>query len=152
MAQSGQTIFWRQFEKGIMLRFGHGDYEDPNELLCRLLRQQGGFREFLGEFERLMNCLPEWPEEAFLIAFMAGLKEEIAGEIRLTATSVDSIDVRLANGEIKKCRENYEGVEMRLQFYHDDVCSSYCRSRCYFRTTINFTTAVRNYWNLEIVS
>lgn len=29
---------------------------------------------------------------------------------------MDSIDVRLANSEIKKCRENYESVEMRLQF------------------------------------
>lgn len=39
--------------------------------------------------ERLMNCLPEWHEEAFLIAFMAGLKEEIAGEIRLTEASIN---------------------------------------------------------------
>ncbi|XP_012851409.1 PREDICTED: uncharacterized protein LOC105971108 [Erythranthe guttata] len=81
-ANQGRKISWRQFEKGILLRFGHGNYEDPNESMCRL-RQKGGFKEFLGEFEKLMNCLPDWPEEALMGAFMAGLREDIARDVRL---------------------------------------------------------------------
>lgn len=81
-ANRGSQISWRQFEKRILLRFGHGDYEDTNESICKL-RQKEEFSEYLEEFERLVNCLPEWPEEAFMGAFMAGLKEEIAGEVRL---------------------------------------------------------------------
>lgn len=72
-----RQITWKQFEKGILTRFGHGDYENPNESICKL-RQRRDFREYLGEFEKLMNCLPNWEEEALMGEFMAGLKEEIA--------------------------------------------------------------------------
>ena len=65
-----------------MLLFGSTEYEDANEAINKL-RQTCSFQEFLGEFEKLMNCLPSWPESALMGAFMAGLKEELAGDIRL---------------------------------------------------------------------
>lgn len=71
-----------KFEKGILLRFGRGDYEDANESMCKL-RQTGTFHEFLSEFERLMKCLPDWPEQALTGAFIEGLKEEIIGDVQL---------------------------------------------------------------------
>lgn len=75
-------ISWLQFEKGILLRFRHGDYGNLNESLCKL-KHRGGFSKYLREFERLVHCLLEWPEEALIGVVMAGLKEEIATEVRL---------------------------------------------------------------------
>ncbi|PKI61844.1 hypothetical protein CRG98_017742 [Punica granatum] len=73
---------WRRFEKGLLVRFGFSEYEDANEAMNKL-RQKGAFREYSGEFERLTNTLPHWHPSALLVAFMAGLKEEIAGELRM---------------------------------------------------------------------
>ena len=65
-----------------MLQFGSAEYEDANEVINKL-RQTSSFREFLGEFEKLINCLLSWPESALMGAFMAGLKEESARDICL---------------------------------------------------------------------
>ncbi|PKI78282.1 hypothetical protein CRG98_001340 [Punica granatum] len=72
----------RRFEKGLLVRFGSSEYEDANEAMNKL-REKGAFREYLGECERLMNTLPHWHPSALLGAFMAGLKEEIAGDLRM---------------------------------------------------------------------
>ena len=52
-------------------------------LVISKLHQTGSFHEFLGEFEKLINCLSSWPESALMGAFMAGLKKEMAVDIRL---------------------------------------------------------------------
>ncbi|PKI64050.1 hypothetical protein CRG98_015582 [Punica granatum] len=75
-------MLWRRFEKGLLVRFGSSEYEVANEAMNKL-QQKGAFREYLGEFEMLMNTLPHWHPSALLSAFMAGLKEQIAGELRM---------------------------------------------------------------------
>ncbi|PKI77669.1 hypothetical protein CRG98_001952 [Punica granatum] len=77
-----KRMSWRQFEKGLLVRFGSSEYEDNNEAMSKLW-QKGAFREYLGEFERLMNTLPHWHLSALLGAFMAWLNKEIAGELRM---------------------------------------------------------------------
>ena len=67
---------------GLLLHFGFAEYEDANEAIGKL-HQTGLFRELLREFEKIMNCLPSWPESALMGAFMAMLKKELAGDIRL---------------------------------------------------------------------
>ena len=61
------------FEKGLSLQFAFAEYEDANEAISNL-RQMGSFQEFLGEFEKLMNCLLSWPKSALMGAFMMGCK------------------------------------------------------------------------------
>ncbi|PKI72893.1 hypothetical protein CRG98_006695 [Punica granatum] len=60
-----RRMSWRWFEKGLLVRFGSSEYEDANEDMSKL-RQKGAFREYLGEFERLMNTLPHWHPSALL--------------------------------------------------------------------------------------
>ncbi|PKI76206.1 hypothetical protein CRG98_003433 [Punica granatum] len=69
---------WRRFEKGLLVRFGSSEYEDTNEAMNKI-RQKGAFREYLGEFERLMNTLRHWHPSALLDAFMTGTATEGAG-------------------------------------------------------------------------
>ncbi|PKI75080.1 hypothetical protein CRG98_004554 [Punica granatum] len=82
MEKLRRRMSWRRFEKGLLVRFGSSEHEDANEATNKL-RQKGAFREYLGEFELLMNTLPHWHPSALLGAFMTGLKEEIAGELRM---------------------------------------------------------------------
>ena len=70
------------FEKGLFLLFGSTEYEDANEAISKL-HQTGLFRKFLGKFEKLINFLSSRLESALMGAFMAGLKEELEGDIRL---------------------------------------------------------------------
>lgn len=43
------------------------------------------------------------------------INQSLASKLRLTATKVDPIAVRVANGEKFECTEKYEGMAMRLQ-------------------------------------
>ena len=74
LMQIKRRKFWKLFDKGLLLWFGSGEYDDANEAISKL-HQTGSFHEFLGEFEKLMNCLPSWPKSALMGAFIAGLKE-----------------------------------------------------------------------------
>ncbi|XP_057803166.1 uncharacterized protein LOC131018464 [Salvia miltiorrhiza] len=77
-----RKVSWRSFKKGLLVRFESSVYEDPNEAIGKL-KQTGAFRNYLSEFERLMNALPHWHPSALLGIFMAGLKEELACEVRM---------------------------------------------------------------------
>ncbi|KAJ0031096.1 hypothetical protein Pint_13485 [Pistacia integerrima] len=78
----GKTISWRQFEEGILCRFGPTDFEDYDEALSKI-SQIGSFRAYLQEFEKLANRVTGWPKKALLGAFMGGLKAEIIVEVRM---------------------------------------------------------------------
>lgn len=67
--------------EGTSEAFRHQKMEEADEAIIRL-RQTGAFRTYLAEFERLVNCLPHWEDKALLGAFMAGVKDELAREIR----------------------------------------------------------------------
>ncbi|XP_047943164.1 uncharacterized protein LOC125190006 [Salvia hispanica] len=74
-------ITWTRFEKGLLQRFGTSELEEADEAIIRL-KQTGNFRSYLSEFERLVNCVPHWRDKALLGAFMAGLRDDLAKEIR----------------------------------------------------------------------
>ncbi|PKI39067.1 hypothetical protein CRG98_040554 [Punica granatum] len=90
-----KKMLWRRFEKGLLVRFESSEYEDANEAMNKL-RQNGTFREYLGELEHLMNTLPHWHPSALLSAFMVGLKEEIAGELWMWRPKDLQIAIELA--------------------------------------------------------
>lgn len=76
-----KKVSWGMFERGLLQRFGTTEMEEADEAIIRL-RQTGAFRTYLAEFERLVNCLPHWEDKALLGAFLAGVKDELAREIR----------------------------------------------------------------------
>ncbi|KAG6695507.1 hypothetical protein I3842_09G101100 [Carya illinoinensis] len=79
-SHDGKTISWHKFEKGILRRFG--PIEDYDEALSKI-KQKGTFQEYQQEFEKLANRVIGWPKKALLGAFMGGLKEDIAIEVRM---------------------------------------------------------------------
>ncbi|XP_035541724.1 uncharacterized protein LOC118344712 [Juglans regia] len=81
-SHDGKTISWHKFEKGILRRFGPTDFEDYDEALSKI-KQQGTFRDYQQEFERWANRVTGWPKKALLGAFMGGLKDDIATEVRM---------------------------------------------------------------------
>lgn len=78
----GRSITWERFRRGLLLRFGTSQIEDANESMSKL-RQTGNFRDYLKDFEKLVNRVPHWPPSAVLGAFMAGLKPEFAAELKM---------------------------------------------------------------------
>ena len=65
-----------------MARFSTAHLEDANETLSKLC-QTGNFRYYLRDFEKAASRVPHWPPEALMGVFMAGLKLELSGEIRM---------------------------------------------------------------------
>ena len=51
--------------------------------LCLEYVKVGHLREYRREFERLVNRVNGWPQKALVGAFMGGLKDDIASEIRM---------------------------------------------------------------------
>ncbi|XP_047952978.1 uncharacterized protein LOC125198733 [Salvia hispanica] len=74
-------ITWSMFEKGLLQRFSTAELEEADEAIVRL-KQTGSFRSYLIEFERLVNCVPHWKDKVLLGAFMAGVQDDLAKEIR----------------------------------------------------------------------
>ncbi|KAL0001646.1 hypothetical protein SO802_015427 [Lithocarpus litseifolius] len=56
----------------------------------------GTFREYQREFERLANRVDGWPQKALVGAFMGGLKDDIASEIRMFKPKALSEAIELA--------------------------------------------------------
>ncbi|KAA8524177.1 hypothetical protein F0562_010393 [Nyssa sinensis] len=78
----GLEITWSLFEREIMTRFGPTEYECFDEALSRV-KQTGTLRDYQREFERLANRVAGWPQSALIGTFLGGLRDEIAGEVRM---------------------------------------------------------------------
>lgn len=65
-----------------MKRFGPTDFEDFDEALSKI-KQTGSFRDYLREFERLSTRVEKWPSKALLGAFMGGLSDDLASDVRM---------------------------------------------------------------------
>ncbi|CAA0813637.1 Unknown protein, partial [Striga hermonthica] len=77
-----QVITWADFERELLTRFGTSDYHNYNETIARI-RQTGNLREYIKEFERLACRVRDWSEDALVGAFVAGLRFDLAAEVRL---------------------------------------------------------------------
>ena len=88
-------ITWKKFKKELLVRFGPMEDEDFDEALSKIC-QKGTLREYQREFERLANQVDGWPQKALVRAFMGGLKEEIASEIRMFKPKILSEAIELA--------------------------------------------------------
>lgn len=88
-------ITWKKFKKELLVRFGPMEDEDFDEALSKIC-QRGTLREYQRQFERLANQVDGWPQKALVGAFMGGLKEEIASEIRMFKPKILSEAIELA--------------------------------------------------------
>ncbi|KAK8563547.1 hypothetical protein V6N12_035693 [Hibiscus sabdariffa] len=77
-----KEITWEIFVEELWARFGPKDCEDFHEALSKI-KQVGSLRYYQKEFKRLGNWVQGWSQRALVGTFMGGLKDEIAGGIRM---------------------------------------------------------------------
>ena len=88
-------VTWEKFKKELLVRVGPTEADDFDEALSQIC-QNGTLREYQREFERLANRVDGWPQKALVGAFMGGLKEDSALEIRMFKPKTLSEAIELA--------------------------------------------------------
>ena len=86
---------WEGLKKALINRFGGGFRGSVFERLATL-RQEGTVEEFVREFEILMGQTKEVPEEQVLGYFLAGLREDIKGQVRIQDPQELMVAMRVA--------------------------------------------------------
>lgn len=79
-------LTWEQFSHTIRARFSSRKYTDPCASLSKL-GQTGSAREFITEFEKLLNFVPDMPESHQISIFLSGLREDISAGVRMLRPS-----------------------------------------------------------------
>lgn len=111
---------WEGLKAAMINRFGGGFRGTIFERLATL-RQEGNVEEFVREFEMLMGQTKNIPEEQVLGYFLAGLKEDVKGQVRIqnpselreamrVACDVEDVMVRAQGGFANRCRINPIGM------------------------------------------
>ncbi|KAL0351495.1 UNVERIFIED_CONTAM: hypothetical protein Scaly_1538200 [Sesamum calycinum] len=72
---------WEKYVRALNDRFGIFLYKDPMSELMNL-KQTGTIQEYMDRFDELLNCL-ELTEAYAMSCFLAGLREEIALQVRM---------------------------------------------------------------------
>lgn len=72
---------WEEYVRALSQRFGAHAYEDPMTELV-ILRQTQSVQHYLDRFDELHNLL-ELPDAYAMSCFLAGLKQEISGLVRM---------------------------------------------------------------------
>ncbi|XP_014517361.1 uncharacterized protein LOC106774844 [Vigna radiata var. radiata] len=86
---------WMGLKAGLVNRFGGGFRGTVYEQLATL-RQEGSVEEYVRDFERLLGQTQGLTEELILGFFLAGLREEIKGQVRIQDPQEFMIAVRVA--------------------------------------------------------
>lgn len=60
-----RSIRWKEFEIGLMARFGPSEYTNFDESLAHI-KQTGTLREYQKEFEQLASRVQDWPEKGLV--------------------------------------------------------------------------------------
>lgn len=89
------TAPWATFEHELWIRFGPSEGENFHEALSKI-RQTGSLRDYQKEFERLMNKVDNWSEQALVGTFLGGLKETIADNVRMFSPTTLRAVINLA--------------------------------------------------------
>lgn len=72
---------WEEYVRALSARFGTREYEDPMAELVSL-RKTHSVQQYLDRFDELHNSL-ELPDNYAMSCFLAGLKQEISGLVRM---------------------------------------------------------------------
>lgn len=105
--KKGRRIWWKIFKKELIIRFGPSEYTNYDEALAHI-RQNGTLREYQKEFERLASRVYDWPEKALVGAFIGGLKNDLAAEVRVfrPKTYAAAVDIaRLRDDHLQAMRK-----------------------------------------------
>lgn len=89
------TAAWETFEHELWLRFGSCEGENFHEALSKI-QQTGSFRDYQSEFERLMNKVENWSEDALVGTFLGGLKDAISDNVRMFSPTTLREVIKLA--------------------------------------------------------
>ncbi|XP_026441982.1 uncharacterized protein LOC113341248, partial [Papaver somniferum] len=76
----------KKFSHTIRARFSSRKYTDPCANLSKL-GQKGSAREFITEFEKFLNFVPDMPESHQISIFLYGLREDISAGVRMLRPS-----------------------------------------------------------------
>ncbi|KAK1327086.1 hypothetical protein QJS10_CPA01g00010 [Acorus calamus] len=82
LKQSIGLLTWQQFSRAICARFGSRQHIDPCSSLSKL-SQTDTVREFITEFEKLVNLVPGMLESHQVSIFLSGLRANIRAGVRL---------------------------------------------------------------------
>lgn len=89
------TTDWETFEHELWIRFGPSEGENFHEALSKI-QQTGSLRDYQKEFERLMNKVENWSEDALVGTFLGGLKDAIADNVRMFSPTTLRMVIKLA--------------------------------------------------------
>lgn len=117
------TAPWATFEHELWARFGPSEGENFHEALSKI-RQTGSLRDYQKEFERLMNKVDNWSEEALVGTFLGGLKDTIADNVRMfsptTLRAVINL-ARLRDDQLQRQRKSFTPRAFPQSSSHQNV-------------------------------
>lgn len=76
-----EVPMWEEYVRAMSARFGTREYEDPMTEMVSL-RQTHSVQQYLDRFDELHNAL-DLPDQYAMSCFLAGLKQEISGLVRM---------------------------------------------------------------------